>query len=74
MCEYTSGQVCEASGGLSHSSGDMCETRVAMMREDEETFTNGHGEAEQVSFVKPSTPERVSRCGSCRLSPGSCLL
>lgn len=56
MCEYTSGQVCEASGGLSHSSGDMCETRVAMMREDEETFTNGHGEAEQVSIVKPSTP------------------
>ena len=29
--------------------GELCETRMAMMKNDSETFTNGHGESEQVT-------------------------
>ena len=28
--------------------GELCETRVAMMKSDTETFTNGHGENQEV--------------------------
>ena len=29
--------------------GELCETRVAMMKSDTETFTNGHGENQEVT-------------------------
>ena len=29
--------------------GELCETRVAMMNADTETFTNGHGENQEVT-------------------------
>ena len=29
--------------------GELCETRVAMMKSDTETFTNGHGENQEVA-------------------------
>ena len=31
--------------------GELCETRVAMMKSDTETFTNGHGENQEVLVV-----------------------
>ena len=31
--------------------GELCETRVAMMKSDTETFTNGHGENQEVTVV-----------------------
>jgi len=49
MCEYTGGQVCEQC-----PVGELCETRMAMMKNDSETFTNGHGESEQVVTGKLS--------------------
>ena len=30
--------------------GELCETRVAMMNADTETFTNGHGENQEVAI------------------------
>lgn len=30
--------------------GELCETRVAMMKSDTETFTNGHGENQEVTL------------------------
>ena len=44
VCEYTSGQVCEAT-----PVGELCETRVAMMKSDGEQVANGHDNSEQVS-------------------------
>ena len=31
--------------------GELCETRVAMMKSDTETFTNGHGENQEVTVA-----------------------
>ena len=31
--------------------GELCETRVAMMNADTETFTNGHGENQEVAIL-----------------------
>ena len=31
--------------------GELCETRVAMMNADTETFTNGHGENQEVAII-----------------------
>ena len=44
ICEYSEGRVCEAT-----PVGELCETRVAMMKHDTETVTNGHGEETEVS-------------------------
>ena len=42
------------SGGVMCDStpiGELCETRVAMMKSDTETFTNGHGENQEVTVA-----------------------
>ena len=43
ICAYSGGQVCEVT-----PVGEMCETRIAMMKSDKETVTNGHGEHQEV--------------------------
>ena len=35
--------------------GELCETRVAMMKSDTETFTNGHGENQEVRMIMMTT-------------------
>merc|ERR1719282_555705 len=76
MCEYTGGQVCEQC-----PVGELCETRMAMMKNDSETFTNGHGESEQVVTGKLSlvnvpgyprvTPSTNTLCVTGALRPNS---
>merc|ERR1719394_1835699 len=65
MCEYTGGQVCEQC-----PVGELCETRMAMMKNDSETFTNGHGESEQVVTGKLSL---VNVPGYPRVTPTNTL-
>jgi len=49
ICAYSGGQVCEVT-----PVGEMCETRIAMMKSDKETVTNGHGEHQEVVTGKLS--------------------
>lgn len=49
ICAYSGGQVCEAT-----PVGEVCETRIAMMKSDKETVTNGHGEHQEVVTGKLS--------------------
>ena len=44
ICAYSGGAMCEAT-----PMGEHCETRVAMIKSNNETFTNGHGENQEVS-------------------------
>ena len=46
ICAYSGGQVCEVT-----PVGEMCETRIAMMKSDTEMVTNGHGEHQEVQLV-----------------------
>merc|ERR1719342_1045233 len=61
MCDYTGGLCCEQT-----PVGEMCETRIAMVKEVPETVTNGHGESEQVVTGKLSL---VNVPGYPRVSP-----
>jgi len=49
ICEYSGGQVCEVT-----PVGEVCETRVALMKSDTEMVTNGHGEHQEVITGKLS--------------------
>merc|ERR1719394_476225 len=49
ICEYSGGAVCEST-----PVGEICETRVAMMKSNTETVTNGHGEHQEVVTGKLS--------------------
>merc|ERR1719350_399823 len=57
LCKSKRGSICAYSGGAMCDStpiGELCETRVAMMKSDTETFTNGHGENQEVVTGKLS--------------------
>jgi len=57
LCQSKRGSICAYSGGAMCDStpiGELCETRVAMMKSDTETFTNGHGENQEVVTGKLS--------------------
>merc|ERR1719350_537805 len=57
LCKSKRGSICAYSGGAMCDStpiGELCETRVAMMNADTETFTNGHGENQEVVTGKLS--------------------
>ena len=43
---FSGGAMCDST-----PIGELCETRVAMMKSDTETFTNGHGENQEVTVV-----------------------
>jgi len=49
ICAYSGGQVCEIT-----PVGEVCETRIAMMKNDMELVTNGHGEHQEVITGKLS--------------------
>jgi len=49
ICAYSGGHVCEIT-----PVGEVCETRIAMMKNDTELITNGHGEHQEVITGKLS--------------------
>lgn len=49
ICEYSGGAVCEGT-----PMGEVCATRIAMMKSNTETVTNGHGENQEVVTGKLS--------------------
>jgi len=62
ICAYSGGQVCEAT-----PVGELCETRIAMMKSDTEMVSNGLGEHQEVVTGKLSL---VNVPGYPRVSPG----
>ena len=46
ICAYSGGHVCEIT-----PVGEVCETRIAMMKNDTELITNGHGEHQEVVLI-----------------------
>jgi len=62
ICAYSGGHVCEVT-----PVGEVCETRIAMMKSDTEMVTNGHGENQEVVTGKLSL---VNVPGYPRVSPG----
>jgi hypothetical protein len=51
-CQSKRGSICAYSGGAMCEStpvGEHCETRIAMMKSDTETVTNGHGSQQVVT-------------------------
>jgi len=73
ICEYSGGAVCEAT-----PVGELCETRIAMMKSDKETFTNGQGEPQEVVTGKlslvnvpgyPRVTSGIDDDGSCPHPP-----